>query len=203
MDESQSSEEEVLHHLKWENRMLQQRVFELEEKLQRVEPPSVKREHDSSVTKLLRAKDERLEKLAAQMEQKRTELEADIQELDRKNAILALEVTALRLYHELMDVEPSALIAVNRDGKIALFNPAARKMMGEAAHAALHQPIEKVDFAALDPSIPALVRTALGNRQPQNRSWRARDRQVATTVHPLGTEKDPAGALVRITVTPA
>lgn len=201
MDEG--SEEEVLHQLKWENKMLQQRVFELEEKLQKVEPPSVKKEHDSSVTKLLRSKDERLEKIAYEMEQKRAELGNTIRELENRNAQLSLSMAALRLYQEIFENDAAAMIGLNRDGKVVLFNRAAPGVLGEKLRSALQHPIESVDFSSLDPSTPALVRSTLQTRQPATRSCRVRDRQITTVVYPLGSEKEPAGALVRVSVAPA
>jgi PAS domain-containing protein len=201
MDES--SEEEVLHQLKWENKMLKQRVFELEEKLQKVEPPSVKKEHDSSVMKLLRTKDERLEKFASEMELKRTELTHMIQELERRNAQLSLSMSTLRLYQEIFETDASAMIGVNRDGRVVLFNRTAPLVLGEKVRSALQQPIEAVDFGSFDPTTPALVRSTLQNRQPATRSVRVRDRQVTTVVYPLGSEKEPAGALIRVSVLPA
>jgi PAS domain S-box-containing protein len=198
-----ASEEEVLRQLKWENKMLKQRVFELEEKLQKVEPPSVKKEHDSSVMKLLRTKDERLEKYASEMEQKRSELKNTIQELETRNAQLSLSVSTLRLYQEIFENEAAAMIGVDRDGKVILFNRTAPQVLGEKLRSALHQPIETVDFASFDPSTPALVRATLQNRQPSTRSVRVRDRQVTTVVYPLGSQGEPTGALVKIGVTSA
>ena len=68
MDEN--SAVEILHQLKWENSMLKQRVFELEEKLQKAGVAPVKKDQESSVMKLLKATDERLEEYAAEKEQK-------------------------------------------------------------------------------------------------------------------------------------
>jgi hypothetical protein len=201
MDES--SEEEVLHQLKWENRMLKQRVFELEEKLQKVEPPSVKKEHDSSVTKLLRTKDERLEKYASEMEQKRSELTKTIKELETRNAQLSVGVSTLRLYQDIFENEAAAMVGVSPDGTVILFNRTAPQVLGDKLRAALHQPIERVDFTSVDPSTPALVRATLQTRQPATRSLRVRDRQVTTAVYPLGSAGEPTGALLKISVTPA
>lgn len=201
MDENDG--EEVLRQLKWENRLLKQRVFELEEKLGKVAGPKESAGHDTSVLKLLKTKDERLEKYASELEQKRDELQDTVQELEKRNGQLSLWMSTLRLYQEIFENEAAAMVGVNKDGKVVLFNRTAPQVLGEKFRAALHQPIESVDFSSFDPSTAALVRSTLVSRQPATRSLRVRDRLVTTTVYPLGSEKEPTGALVKIGVSPA
>lgn len=201
MDEN--SEEDILRQLKWENRLLKQRVFELEEKMGRPPGPEKSAGHDTSVLKLLKTKDERLEKYASELEQKRDELEKTVEELEKRNSQLSLWMSTLRLYQEIFENEASAMVGVNRDAKVVLFNRTAPLVLGEKFRAALHQPIEAVDFSSFDPSTPSMVRTTLVSRKPATRSLRVRDRQVTTTVYPLGSDKELTGALVKITVTPA
>jgi PAS domain-containing protein len=201
MDEN--SEEEILHQLKWENKLLKQRVFELEEKLQKAGVAPAKKDHDSSVMKLLRTKDDRLETYAAELEQKRDELQKTVEELEKRNSQLSLWMSTLRLYQEVFENEAAAMIGVNREGKIILFNRTAPQVLGEKFRAALHQPIEAVDFGSFDPTTPQLVRSTLQSRQPGTRSIRIRDRQVTTSVYPLGSEKELTGALLKILVAPA
>jgi PAS domain-containing protein len=192
-----NAEEDILHQLKWENKMLKQRVFELEEKLQKAAPSSQSGGgRDSSVLKLLKTKDERLEKSAA-------ELQATVEELEKRNAQLSLWMSTLRLYQEIFENEAAAMIGVNKDGKVILFNRSAPQILGEKFRNALHQPIEAVDFSSFDPTTPALVRTTLAARQLSTHSVKVRDRLITTTVYPLGSEKELTGALAKVTVTPA
>ena len=201
MDEN--AEEDILRQLKWENKLLKQRVFELEEKVGK--PPASKEGagHDTSVLKLLKNKDERLEKYATELEQKRDELQATVGELEKRNGQLSLWMSTLRLYQEIFENEAAAMVGVNRDGKVILFNRTAPQVLGEKFRSALHQPIEAVDFSSFDPSTPALVRQTLVSRQLATRSMRIRDRLVTTTIFPLGSDKDLTGALIKVSVTPA
>lgn len=203
MDEN--AEEDVLRQLKWENRLLKQRVFELEEKAGQTGPSKEggSAGKDTSVLKLLRTKDERLEKYAGELEQKRDELQQTVGELEKRNAQLSLWMSTLRLYQEIFENESAAMVGVNRDGKIVLFNRTAPQVLGEKFRAALHQPIEAVDFSSFDPTTPSLVRTTLSTRRLATRSVKVRDRMVTTTVYPLGSEKELTGALVKVSVAPA
>lgn len=182
MDEG--TEEEILRRLKWENKALQQRVFELEEKIRKGLPSAAPagQGKDTSVTKLLQSKDERLEKMLA--------------EADRRNQ-------ALRLHQQVVDLDPAAAIAVNAEGRIVLINRAAAALLGEKIRGMLQRPVEDADFAAADPQTPQMVRTVLRSRQPTSRSLRVRDRKVETSVFPLGSDQEPAGALVKILSAPA
>src|SRR5207249_10086945 len=113
-----NAEEEVLRQLKWENRMLKQRVFELEEKQKGGGSPSIRGEHkpDSGVFKLLKTKNE-------QLEEQREELRQSVEQL-------SLWMSTLRLYQEIFENEAAAMVGVNRDGKVVLFNRTAPQMLG-------------------------------------------------------------------------
>lgn len=191
MDEN--TEEEVLRQLKWENRMLKQRVFELEEKIKGIgsssRHPKVESQQDSSVFRLLKTKNE-------QLEEQREELRRTVEQL-------SLWMSTLRLYQEIFENEAAAMVGVNKDGKIVLFNRTAPELLGDSFKEALHKPIEDVNFGAFDPSTPSLVRQTLSSRRPASHSVKVGLRQVTTAVYPLGSEKDPTGALVKISVTPA
>jgi PAS domain-containing protein len=186
----ENTEEEVLHQLKWENRMLKQRVFELEEKLKKLgHVGKTDGGHDSGVLKLLKTKNE-------QLEEQREELRSTVEQL-------SLWMSTLRLYQEIFENESAAMIGVNKEGKIVLFNRTAPQILGEAFKVALHKPIETVDFASFDPSTPSLVRTTLSTHRSSSRSLQVRDRKVTTNIYPLGSEREPTGALVKISVIPA
>ncbi len=196
------AENDLLSQLKRENAQLKLRLFELEEKLQRSGGRSDSVQ-ETTVLKLLRAKDERLESYASELEEKRDALQGTVDELERRNAQLSLWMSALRLYQEIFENEAAAFVGVNREGTIVLFNRSAPALVGEGLKAALHRPIELVDFKALDPSIPSLARSVLADRRPQSRSVVTAGRKVSTQVYPLGSAREPAGALVRISVAPS
>jgi len=185
------TEEEILRRLKWENKALQQRVFELEEKVRKGLPPGVPTNagKDTSVTKLLQSKDERLEKTVA--------------ELDKRSQELALANSTLRLQHLILDQDPVAMLAVDSDGRILLFNQACIALLGERFREALHRPVEEGDFGVADPATPQMVRTALRSHLHGSRSLRVRDRKLETSVFPLRKNQNTVGALVKISVGPA
>lgn len=174
-----------------ENRSLREKVFELEEKLRKAE-----HQDPSSVIKLLRVKDQALEQRAA-------ELEKTVLELEKRNQQLHLWMSTLRLYQEIFENEPSAMIGVNPEGRIVLFNRTAPQLLGEKFAQALHKPIEAADFGSFDPGTARLVREALERKAPASTSLRVRDRQVTTAVFPLGAGDAVVGAVVRISVAPA
>lgn len=192
------TEEEILRQLKWENRLLKERVFELEEKLKKA-PPAPGQQggggRDSSVLKLLKSKDEALEKVAA-------DLQRSISQLEEKNLELSLWMSTLRLYQEIFENEASAMIGVNGEGRIVLFNRTAPQLLGEKFRSMLHRPIEEADFGSFDPATAQMVRSTLQSRAPGRRALTVRNRRVETSTFPLGTDKEPAGVLVKIAVGP-
>jgi len=191
----------VARRLLAENLKLHQRVFELEGKLQQYTDAAAQ---DSTrimnIRKLLQQKDVTLEQYAAELEEKRSELQQTVQELEKRNEQLQLWMATLRLYQELFEHDREGMIAVNRDGKIVLYNRTAVDILGERFKDALYKPIEEADFSSFDPGAAAMVRDALGKHKPSERTVSVRGRRVTTTVFPVGTEGDPRGALLKIEV---
>lgn len=191
-----NAEEEVLRQLKWENRLLKERVVELEEKVRKAGATAgSSASKDTSVLKLLKSKDERLEKITG-------DLQRTIEELEKRNSELSLRMTTLKLYQEIFETDDAAMIAVNPEGKVVLFNRAAPQILGEKFRQALQQPVESADFRSVDPATPNYVRATLSSRMPSTHTVRVRDRRIATSVFPLGTTQEPSGALVKIAVLP-
>lgn len=197
-------EETAIRTLLQENQRLKQRLFDLEEKIRKLGPPSEGQSGSgSSVLKLIEHKDFQLEQCSARLEEKKEQLDGARGELERCNAQLALWMEALRLYQEFFENDDSAMIGVNRDGVVILYNRSTPKLFGEKFKESLHKPIESVDFRAFDPDTARRVREALSARKPGDSSLTLRDRRILTSVHPVGSEAEARGALVRIQVVSA
>ena len=192
-------EESALRQLISENQRLKQKVFEQEEKIRKGAgggvPPS---SGNTSVLKLIEHKDFQVQQLTARLEEKKEQLDEAVRDLDAKKAELALWMSALRLTQELFENDASALIGVNREGKVLLFNHTAPQMLGEKFREMLHKPIETVDFRAFDPDTPRKVKESLSSGKRVDSSVVVRDRRILTSIHPLGSGAESRGALIRI-----
>ena len=186
-------EQTAVRKLLTENQRLKQRVFELEEKIRKAGPGEGQSGQGSSVIKLIEHKDFQLQQCQARLEEKKEQLAEATQEL-------AKWADTLRLYQDIFDNDASAMIGVNREGRIILFNRTAPQVLGEKFKDALHQPIERADFGAFDPETAHRVREAMASRKPLDSSLVVRDRRILTSVRPIGGEAETRGALVRIQV---
>jgi PAS domain-containing protein len=184
-----------------ENNRLKQRLFEIEERLRKLVPAAEAGSGTgSAVLKLIEHKDFQLEQYAARLEEKKEQLEEAVKALEARNAQLGLWMASLRLYQEIFENDSSAMVGVNRDAVIILFNRTAPQILGEKFKDALHGPIEKADFRAFDPETPRRVREALASRKRVDSSLVVRDRRILTSVFPIGTDSESRGALLRIQV---
>ena len=199
MDEARRAETAV-HNLRVENERLKERVSELEKKLGR-SGETQRRTPDSNVLKLIEQKNVRLEEYAAELEQKHELLQEAAKELSQRNEQLSLWMTTLKLYAQIFENEASAMIGLNREGKVILFNKTAPSIVGESVKSALHKPIDTIDFGSLDPATPRLVQEALSSHKQVANLVRVFDKQVSTVVYPMGSEGEGSGVLVKITVT--
>lgn len=194
-------EQTAIRQLLQENQRLKQRVFELEEKIRKLAPQGQGHSGTgSSVIKLIEHKDFQLQQQAARLEEKKEQLEAAVRQLEARNSQLALWMASLRLYQEIFENDSSAMVGVNREARIILYNRTAPQILGEKFKEALHQHIDSVDFRAFDPETPKRVREALTLRKPVDSSIVVRDRRILTSVYPIGTEAESRGALLRIQV---
>jgi PAS domain S-box-containing protein len=194
-------EETAVRHLLSENQRLKQRVFELEEKIRKAATPGEGHASSgSSVLKLIEHKDFQLEQCSARLQEKKEQLEEAAGELARLKEQLGLWMASVRMYQEIFENDPSAMIGVNRDGRIILFNRSAPQVLGEKFKEALHQPIESVDFKAFDPDTPKRVREVLASRRATDSSLVVRDRRILTSITPIGSDERSRGALLRIQI---
>lgn len=193
---SWDQEQSTVRQLLSENQRLKQRVFELEEKVRKSGGAvATATSGNTSVLKLIEHKDFQLQQYTARLEEKKEQLEEASQALSEKSAEVALWASALRHVQELVEREPSALIGVNRAGKILLLNHGAAAVFGERVRDLLRQPVDLVDFQAFDPETPRKVKEVLATGKPAESSVVVRDRRVQTSIHPVG-----GGALVHIQV---
>jgi PAS domain-containing protein len=196
---SEEQEPSAVRQLLSENQRLKLKVFELEERIRKgptgAAPAST---GNTSVLKLIEHKDFQLQQYSARLEEKKEQLQEAVGELEAKKAELALWMSALRLTQELFENDASALIGVNREAKVLLFNHTAPQLLGEKFRDALHQPIDAVDFRAFDPETPRRVKESLVSGKRADSSVVVRDRRILTSIHPLGSGADSRGALIRI-----
>ena len=192
-EEPADQEQTAVRRLSSENQRLKQRVFELEEKLRKSGASGEGHSGGTSVIKLIEHKDFQLQQCQARLEEKKEQLA----EATREQAKWA---DTLRLYQDIFDNDASAMVGVNREGRIILFNRTAPQILGEKFKDALHQPIDRADFAAFDPETPRRVREAITSRKPLDSTIVVRDRRIVTSVRPIGSETEIRGALIRIQV---
>jgi PAS domain-containing protein len=191
--EPADQEQTAVRRLSSENQRLKQRLFELEEKIRKVGSGETQSSQGSSVIKLIEHKDFQLQQCQARLEEKKEQLAEATRDL-------AKWADTLRLYQDIFDNDASAMIGVNREGRVILFNRTAPQVLGEKFKDTLHQPIEQADFGAFDPETPRRVREAMASRKPLDSSLVVRDRRILTSVRPIGNETETRGALIRIQV---
>ncbi len=193
--------DDAIHHIIAENQKLKKRVFELEEKLRSsASHPHEQKDAGSAVRKLIEHKDFQLEQYSARLQEKKEQLESISRELEDRNAQLALWNASLRLFQDIFENDASAMVGVNPDGRVILYNRTAPQLLGEKFKEALHKPIEAVEFQAFDPLTAKKVRDALATRRAGESSVVVRDRRIQTSIQPVGSAAEPRGALIRIQV---
>jgi PAS domain-containing protein len=194
---STDQEQSAIRQLLSENQRLKQRVFELEEKA-RTSTHTATSTGQTSVLKLIEHKDFQLQQYQARIEEKKEQLEEASKELEAAKAELALSAAAVRLCQEAFDADPAAVIGVDRNGRVVLFNRNALQLLGEKFGDALHKPIDGVDFRAFDPDTARKSRESMASGKPAESSVVVRDRRIQTSIQPFGRGTDAAGALIRI-----
>lgn len=196
---STDQEQTAVRQLLSENQRLKQRVFELEEKARTSgKTPVATSTGSTSVLKLIEHKDFQLQQYIARLEEKKEQLDEARKELEAGKTELNLWVSAVRLAQSLFENDASALIGVNKDGRILFFNQAAPQMLGEKFKDSLHQSIDTVDFRAFDPDTSRKFKEALTGGRPVESSIVVRDRRIVTRIQPVGKGADCRGAILRI-----
>lgn len=184
-----------------ENRRLKKLVYELEEKLSRVEARAGSETAQvSNVVKLLKQKDSRLGEMYEELEVKNDELEKVVQQLKRKNDELTVWISSLRLYQDIFENEPAVMIGLNLDAKILLFNQAAGDHFGDAIKAALMKDVDALDFGSLDPYAPTLARQVLKNPEKATRAIERDGNRIETWAFPIRVGEGLKGVLLKIGV---
>jgi len=184
---AEDQEQTAIRTLLQENQRLKKRLFEMEERIRKGTPPSESQSGSgSSVLKLIEHKDFQLEQARARLEEKKEQFEEATRDL--------------RLYREIFENDPTAMIGVNREGMVILHNRAASQLLGDKLKESLQKSIESVDFRSVDPETGKRVQQALSSRKPADSSVVVRDRRILTSVHPIGPDSEPRGALIRIQV---
>lgn len=201
MEAGEEREESQVRQLIGENIRLKRRVFELEEEIRRRGPATGSKD-STKMIKLLEQKDQTLGQYAEDLQRSRDELKTAVEELQRRNEQLQLWMSTLRLYQEFFETEPSAMVALNKDGKVVLYNRTAVEIFGEKFKETYLKDIESFDFESFDPTIPAFARETIAGKRPLERTVKVRGRRVTSAYFMLGSGTDVRGALIKVSVIP-
>lgn len=203
------SETRGLSDIIQENRKLRQKVFELEEQMARKPSspalPAVQlptRAPDgpgSRVLQLVRQKDQTLGVYARQLEEKAERLEESLEEMRKKNLELNHWLAALKLYQEIFENEPAAIVGFDPDRNVMHYNRAAVECFGEAIHASILNDVLGLPLAEkVGPELPALVQEAMEAQAPRERMIRNGDQEFHALVFPLLGESGLRGGVMRV-----
>jgi transcriptional regulator with PAS, ATPase and Fis domain len=166
-----------------ENRLLKQRVFELEQKLAKAPGGDTGLHH---LKKIVEIRDKQVQTYT--------------DELEKKNAQLQMWVSALRLYQEIFENDPSIMIGVNKDAKLVLYNKATLTILGDTFKENLNKHITQCNFSGLDQQIPLLVQEAMKAGKPKGRRLTSGKGYVESICYPLGVGGELRGALLKISI---
>ncbi len=178
MEADEIDAEEVLR----ENRLLKQKLFELESKLKQ---PAIDT-GQTHLRKLVELRDKQVEKYT--------------DELERKNQQLQMWVSALRLYQDIFENDPSIMIGVNKDVKVVLYNKATLTIMGESFKDNLNRSISECNFTGIDPQIPTLVQESIKGGKARVRKLPKGKGYIESICYPLGLGQELRGALLKISI---
>ena len=196
-----SMDEGRIERLSEENHRLKKRVLELEETLgtgrRKLEEETTR---ISRTVKLLQLKDQTLDQYAAELEKKREALEEMVEKLQKKNDQLQVWVSALRLYQDILENDPAAVIGLNPAGKVILFNQSAERMFAGGAKTLLGQALDALDFSRHNPRIPSLVNTVKQTFAPVDQEVENNGRKIHTLALPMGKGAKFYGVLLKISV---
>ena len=194
-------DEERIERLSEENHRLKKRVQELEASLGTGQRKLEEEETQISRTvKLLKMKDQTLDQYAAELEKKREALEEMVDQLQKKNNQLQVWVSTLRLYQDILEKDPAAVIGLNPDGKVILFNQSAERMFAGGAKTLLGQTLDAIDFSGHNPRIPSLVNKVKETFAPVDQEAEIDGRKIHTLALPMGKGAQFHGVLLKISV---
>ena len=192
-------ERDLVSELLEENRLLQERIAELEEDLG-IGRSKLERETTqiTRVVKLLENKDRILEEYTSELERKREELEDAVNRLEDRNERLELMVSALRLYQDLLEHEPAAILGLNRQGELILFNRAAGLLFGTGIKDLLGRDLGGLPLPEGFPNLRERVKEVLGDFAAREEDIRSQGFEVKISVHPMGSGELFHGVLVQV-----
>lgn len=182
--------QDQLRQAQAENALLKRRLLDFEQRMNRSQT-QIRPGESTHVVKLLEQKDRTLEQYAQDLRQRTAELEK------RKDEVHMM-ATALRMYGDLMENEASAILGLNRDARLILYNASASRCFGSDLSAFLYKEIDVLDFSRLDPYTPVLVRDVLSQQKGQKRTIANQGRPIVTDVHLMGSEGSAYGVIVKI-----
>lgn len=116
-------------------------------------------------------------------------------ELERKNQQLQTWLNALRMYQEVFEVDPAVMFAVNKAGKVLLFNRAAIEYFGDPA-ALVNKSV--ADLPGLGSLVQQLI-SGLKNDSVRKGEIEISGRKISVQVFRIGNEQDLRGYLCRCT----
>ncbi|MBI3099842.1 MAG: PAS domain-containing protein [Planctomycetes bacterium] len=203
------SETRALSDIIQENRRLRQKVFELEEQLARKPSspslPAVQlpaRPPDgpgSRVLQLVRQKDQTLGVYARELEEKAERLEESLEEMRKKNLELNHWLAALKLYQEIFENEPAAIVGFDPDRNVMHYNRAAVECLGESIHSSILNDVLSLPLAdRVGSDLPALVQEAMEAQAPRERVIRSGNGEFHALVFPLLGENGLRGGVLRV-----
>jgi PAS domain S-box-containing protein len=192
----QPPESRLFNRLMVENRKLRQRVFELEEQLARgaPEPRTTDQQptHPTRVLQLIRQKDEALGSYAAELEDKTAQLQKAVEELQRKNLELNNWLAAMRLYQEIFENEPAALIGFDREFQVVHFNRAAVRLFGNAVGKSVLEDVRSLPLEQISTEVREMIDQSMAAAAPMEKKFRSDQGIHFVLVFPL---LDPEGKL--------
>lgn len=191
------------HVLYQENVRLKERLRELEAKFlelhEKTIAAGVTDESFTRVLKLVKQKDQALQQYSKELELTNQRLQRTVEELQQKNMELETGLATLRLYQEIFDNEPTAMIGLDKEGRIIQYNAAAVGVIGEQIHHHLLQEVSSLALENFHPDIPAIVTATLQSGKHNERKFRRDgDEFTASAFALLGLEGEVRGAALKI-----
>ncbi len=208
MNESeQTGEERTKKDLVEENMRLKQKIHNLEETITELEKQLEEGGEEnggdvSGMIKVLKRKDETLDKYAKKLEKSNRKLKETVKELEQKNRELETSTATLRMYEKIFEQDPNILIGVDDQLNIIHFNNAAVDFFGSELHSLRatsvdHLPEEKIN--GID--IKSQVSSVMEGNETQSKTFTPaeKERKHLMLITPItNNDKEIRAVLIRI-----
>lgn len=184
-----------------ENDILRKRLAEIEARHKRNEPaPAPATAADPNLMRLIQQKDKALHEYTAELEARASALETMIEELNGKNLEATNHLRTVELYKSIVENEPAAIIGVDSNRMIVLFNQGAIKLLGAKIAGAIFSPLEVLNLADYCPALDELLNDAFDNRRHREASHKRPVSNINydTITYPIIDNDIVRGAIVRI-----